>query len=101
MCRWSKVFYIYRGRPCGTIVDWYSRYILAWEISNTLTTDFCLKALNDALKSGQKPEIFNTDQGSQFTSNDFTKGLLEKEISISMDRKGRALDNIFRGRPRG
>ena len=55
------------------IVDWYSRYILSWEISNTLTTDFCVKALKTALKSGEKPEIFNTDQGSQFTSNNFTK----------------------------
>lgn len=77
------------------IVDWYSRYIISWELSNTLTTDFCLKALNDALKSGQKPEIFNTDQGSQFTANDFTKTLIEKEILVSMDSKGRALDNIF------
>lgn len=77
------------------IVDWYSRYILSWEISNTLTTDFCLKALNDALKTGQKPDIFNTDQGSQFTSNEFTKTLIEKEILVSMDGKGRALDNIF------
>ena len=77
------------------VVDWYSRYILSWEISNTLTVDFCLKALNDALKTGQKPEVFNTDQGSQFTSNDFTKVLLEKEILVSMDSKGRALDNIF------
>lgn len=77
------------------IVDWYSRYILSWEISNTLTTDFCLKALNDALKTGIKPEIFNTDQGSQFTANEFTKILIEKEILISMDGKGRALDNIF------
>ena len=77
------------------IVDWYSRYILSWEISNTLTTDFCLKALNDALKTGQKPEIFNTDQGSQFTANDFTKTLIDKEILVSMDGKGRALDNIF------
>lgn len=77
------------------IVDWYSRYILSWEISNTLTTDFCLKALKDALKTGQKPEIFNTDQGSQFTANDFTKTLIEQEILVSMDGKGRALDNIF------
>lgn len=77
------------------VVDWYSRYILSWKISNTLTTDFCLKAVNDALKSGQKPDIFNTDQGSQFTSNDFTKVLIDKEIRISMDGKGRALDNIF------
>lgn len=77
------------------IVDWYSRYILSWEISNTLTTDFCIKALNSALKSGQKPEVFNTDQGSQFTANEFLKVLIDKEISISMDGKGRALDNIF------
>ena len=77
------------------MVDWYSRYILSWEISNTLTSDFCIKALNDALKTGQKPEIFNTDQGSQFTSNDFTKILIDQEIQVSMDGKGRALDNIF------
>jgi putative transposase len=77
------------------VVDWYSRYILSWEISNTLTTDFCLKAVNDALKRGQKPEIFNTDQGSQFTSNDFTKILIDQGILVSMDGKGRALDNIF------
>ena len=60
-----------------------------------MTTDFCLKALNTALKSGCKPEIFNTDQGSQFTSKDFTKVLIDREISISMDGKGRALDNVF------
>lgn len=77
------------------VVDWYSRYILSWEISNTLTTDFCLKAVNNALKSGQKPEVFNTDQGSQFTSNDYTKILIDKGILVSMDGKGRALDNIF------
>jgi putative transposase len=77
------------------VVDWYSRYILSWEISNTLSIDFCIKALNDALKVGQKPEIFNTDQGSQFTSNDFTKILIDQEIQVSMDGKGRALDNIF------
>lgn len=77
------------------VVDWYSRYILSWEISNTLTTDFCLKAVNDALKNGQKPEIFNTDQGSQFTANDFTKVFIDQEILVSMDGKGRALDNIF------
>ena len=77
------------------VVDWYSRFILSWEISNTLTTDFCLKALNNALNYNEKPEIFNTDQGSQFTSNDFTQVLLESEILVSMDGKGRALDNIF------
>lgn len=77
------------------VVDWYSRYILSWEISNTLTTDFCLRAVNNALQSGQKPEVFNTDQGSQFTSNDYTKILIDKGILVSMDGKGRALDNIF------
>ena len=77
------------------VVDWYSRYILSWEISSTLTTDFCFKAVTDALKRGQKPEIFNTDKGSQFTSNDFTKALIDKSILVSMDGKGRALDNIF------
>jgi putative transposase len=77
------------------IVDWYSRYILSWEISNTLTTEFCVKALKTALKSSGKPEIFNTDQGSQFTSNDFIEVLIGQEILISMDGKGRALDNIF------
>lgn len=77
------------------VIDWYSRYILSWEVSNTLSSDFCIRALNDALKTGQKPEIFNTDQGSQFTSNDFTKILIDQEIQVSMDGKGRALDNIF------
>jgi putative transposase len=77
------------------VVDWYSRFILSWEISNTLTTEFCLKALNTALNYNEKPEIFNTDQGCQFTSNDFTKVLLDSGILVSMDGKGRALDNIF------
>ena len=95
MCLCQTVFFICRGRPCGAIVDWYSRYILSWEISNTLTTDFCVKALETALKLGHKPEIFNTDQGCQFTSNDFTKVLIDEEILISMDGKGRALDNVF------
>lgn len=76
------------------IIDWYSRYVLAWEISNTLETTFCLDALERALQ-GQKPEIFNTDQGCQFTSSDFTGRLEDEKIRISMDGKGRALDNIF------
>jgi putative transposase len=76
------------------IMDWYSRYVLAWDISTTMDTDFCIKVLGNALNLS-KPEIFNSDQGSQFTSNDFT-GILEKEgIRISMDGKGRAYDNIF------
>jgi putative transposase len=77
------------------VVDWYSRKILSWEISNTLTTDFCLKALDSALKTDTNPEIFNTDQGSQFTSNEFLEVLSRQNILISMDGKGRALDNIF------
>jgi putative transposase len=77
------------------VVDWYSRYILSWELSNTLTNDFCIKALNGALLTGQKPEIFNTDQGSQFTSLEFTEILNNEKIAISMDGKGRALDNVF------
>jgi len=76
------------------IIDWYSRYVLSWRLSNTLDTDFCVEALNEALQHG-KPDIFNTDQGSQFTSEAFTELLLKGCIKISMDGKGRALDNIF------
>lgn len=77
------------------IIDWYSRYVLSWRISNTMDTDFCVDALNDALSRHGKPEIFNSDQGSQFTSEDFT-GLLETHgIRISMDGKGRWVDNVF------
>lgn len=76
------------------IVDWYSRYVLAWKLSNTLDSDFCMEALKVALKNGA-PEIFNTDQGSQFTSEAFTGALFEKGVQISMDGKGRAMDNIF------
>lgn len=76
------------------IMDWYSRYVLSWALSNTLDVNFCLEALKEALAKGC-PDIFNTDQGSQFTSDDFTGTLSEKEIKISMDGKGRALDNIF------
>lgn len=76
------------------IMDWYSRYVLAWRLSNTLDTGFCLDALNAALAISQ-PEIFNTDQGVQFTSAEFTKRLQEAEIRISMDGRGRVFDNIF------
>lgn len=76
------------------IIDWHSRYVLGWEISITLSADFCIEALARCLECACC-EIFNTDQGSQFTSNEFTSLLLGKEISISMDGKGRALDNIF------
>jgi putative transposase len=76
------------------VIDWFSRYVLSWEISVTMDSDFCVSALERALVIGQ-PEIFNTDQGSQFTSQAFTQRLLEREIRISMDGRGRALDNIF------
>ena len=76
------------------IMDWYSRYVLSWRLSNTLDADFCVDALEEALSKG-RPEIFNTDQGSQFTSDAFTGMLLEHDIQISMDGKGRYLDNIF------
>lgn len=77
------------------IIDWYSRRVLAWRLSNTLETAFCLEALQEALRRYRRPEIFNTDQGSQFTSADFTDALLDQGIKISMDGKGRYLDNIF------
>jgi putative transposase len=76
------------------ILDWYSRYVLAWRLSNSLDADFCLDALDEAL-SGGRPEIFNTDQGVQFTSQEFTGRLEAAGVSISMDGKGRALDNVF------
>ena len=76
------------------IMDWYSRYVLAWRLSNTLESDFCVEALKEALRKGC-PEIFNTDQGSQFTAEEFT-GLLESHgVRVSMDGKGRYTDNLF------
>ena len=76
------------------ILDWYSRYILAWEVSNTPDSQFCVAALERALDRA-RPEIFNTDQGSQFTSQEFTGRLLDARVRISMDSRGRALDNVF------
>lgn len=76
------------------VIDWYSRYVLSWQLSNTLDVTFCIDALEDSLIKG-KPEIFNSDQGSQFTSNEFTKILLANGIRISMDGRGRVFDNIF------
>lgn len=76
------------------IIDWFSRYVIAWELSNLLDTDFCMEALERGLLK-KKPEIFNTDQGAQFTSNQFTGRLETSGIKISMDGKGRALDNVF------
>lgn len=95
---WSAdITYIRLG--CGfvylvAIMDWYSRYVLSWEISTTLEKEFCIKALQKALQVAT-PEIFNTDQGVQFTNEDFIKILEDKKIKISMDGKGRAFDNIF------
>ena len=77
------------------VVDWGSRYVLSWRLSNTIDTEFCILTLLDALNKGRQPEIFNTDQGSQFTSPRFTNILEERQIRISMDGKGRALDNVF------
>lgn len=76
------------------VMDWYSRYVLSWRLSNSLDVTFCLEALEEALER-TKPEIFNTDQGSQFTSLEFTGRLEKGGIQISMDGRGRAFDNIF------
>jgi len=77
------------------VLDWYSRKVLSWRVSNTLDSSFCVEALEEALKKYGTPEIFNTDQGSQFTSEAFTSVLLARGIQVSMDGKGRALDNVF------
>jgi putative transposase len=77
------------------IIDWHSRKVLAWRLSNCMDTSFCLDALEEALMTYGKPEIFNTDQGSQFTSEEFTGKLLEHGIAISMDGRGRWIDNVF------
>ena len=76
------------------IIDWFSRYVIEWELSNLLDTEFCVRALERGLMK-KIPEIFNTDQGVQFTSHQFTERLEEDGIRISMDGKGRALDNVF------
>jgi putative transposase len=76
------------------VMDRFSRYVLSWEVSVTLESEFCVSALRQALNFG-RPQVFNTDQGSQFTSDDFTKVLLEAGVQISMDGKGRVFDNIF------
>lgn len=76
------------------VIDWYSRYVLSWRLSNSLESSFCLDALDEAL-SGGRPEIFNTDQGVQFTSAAFVGRLQSHGIQVSMDGKGRALDNVF------
>src|SRR5512133_186302 len=79
----------------GAVIDWYSRRVLSWRISNSMDASFCVDCLEDALRVHGRPEVFNSDQGSQFTSNAFTGVLKREEIAISMDGRGRALDNIF------
>jgi len=76
------------------VMDWFSRFVLSWELSCTLETSFCLAALDAAFGFGE-PQIFNSDQGSQFTSAEFRAPLLQRRIAISMDGRGRALDNVF------
>lgn len=77
------------------IMDWYSRKVLSWEVSNTMEDSFCISALERAIRLHGAPEIFNTDQGSQFTSTDFIAVLKQNDIKISMDGKGRWMDNVF------
>jgi putative transposase len=78
----------------AAVIDWYSRYVVAWRLSNTLDGGFCLEMLDEALRTG-KPEVFNTDQGVQFTAEAFTGRLLSAGVAVSMDGRGRALDNVF------
>ena len=89
----------YVGLPGGfmylaAIIDWHSRYVLGWRLSNTLDGSFCLELLREALATG-KPEVFNTDQGVQFTATAFTAELLSAGVKVSMDGRGRCLDNVF------
>ena len=79
----------------AAVVDWFSRRVLAWRVSITMEVDFCLEAVAEALARHGKPNIFNTDQGSQFTSTAFTSLLVEHEITISMDGRGSWRDNVF------
>ena len=91
------ITYIKIGNGFGyltAVIDWYSRYVLSWRLSNTLENTFCIEAMEEALDIAI-PEIFNTDQGSQYTATNFLAPLIAKDIKISMDSKGRALDNIF------
>lgn len=94
----SDITYIPMASGFGylvAIIDWHSRRVLAWRLSNTLDTRFCLEALQEAVQRFGKPKIFNTDQGCQFTSAEFTGALREHDIQISMDGRGRWLDNVF------
>jgi len=76
------------------VIDWYSRYLLGWRLSNTLSADFCIETVQDCVSHYGKPEIINTDQGTQFTCDEFTSMVLGQEIELSMDGRGRATDNI-------
>jgi putative transposase len=78
----------------AAVIDWFSRYVVAWRLSNTLNASFCLEMLEEALKGG-RPEVFNTDQGVQFTTTAFTGRLESAGVAVSMDGRGRALDNVF------
>ncbi len=78
----------------AAVIDWFSRYVIAWKLSNTLDGSFCLEMLEEALRAG-KPEVFNTDQGVQFTAAAFTGRLESSGVAVSMDGRGRALDNVF------
>ena len=94
----SDITYIRLGHGfvyLTAVMDWSSRYVLSWKISVTMDDDFCVNALKSALRKHNRPEIFNTDQGSQYTGNAFTGALKERGIKISMDGKGRCMDNIF------
>jgi len=77
------------------IIDWYSRRVLSWRLSNTMETNFCVEALEEAMQRFGRPEIFNTDQGAQFTADDFTRPLRDAGVAISMDGRGRWIDNVF------
>ena len=94
----ADITYIALGRGYAYLVavmDWHSRRVLAWRLSNTMDTSFCVEALKEATSRFGLPEIFNTDQGSQFTSAEFTEVLLSAGVKISMDGKGRCIDNVF------
>jgi putative transposase len=77
------------------VIDWFSRFVLSWDISNTLENSFCLRVVTQAIEEYGSPEIFNTDQGSQYTARNFTSVLKNAQIAISVDGRGRALDNVF------
>jgi len=77
------------------VIDWYTRFVLSWRISNTLSSDFCLEVVEEAFSKYGKPQVFNTDQGSQYTSKEFVSLIQGHDVKFSMDGKGRALDNVY------